>query len=33
MFPKREMQVVSDEEIDRIINEIEEKKKKEESKK
>jgi 20S proteasome subunit alpha 4 len=33
MFPGQEMQLVKDEEIERHINEIEEKKKKEESKK
>jgi 20S proteasome subunit alpha 4 len=33
MFPGQEMQIVNDEEIERIITDIEEKKKKEESKK
>jgi 20S proteasome subunit alpha 4 len=33
MFPGQEMQIVNDVEIERIINEIEDKKKKEESKK
>jgi 20S proteasome subunit alpha 4 len=33
MFPNTEMEIVKDEDIEKIINEIEEKKKKEESKK